>query len=72
MCGITGIQIFNTEKSSFLDSADRSVIQLKERGPDNNSTYKTEKTALAHARISIIDTGAGANQPFERGFAGAG
>ncbi len=64
MCGIVGNINFKNQKndSLFLLNA---VGQLSKRGPDNNSTIKTQNGGLGHARLSIIDTTQGANQPME-------
>lgn len=64
MCGIVGNINFKNQKndSLFLLNA---VGQLSKRGPDNNSTVKTPNGGLGHARLSIIDTTQGANQPME-------
>jgi asparagine synthase (glutamine-hydrolysing) len=61
MCGIVGIISSNEKELSKIASATRT---LSKRGPDNRSTEKFEGLSLGHARLSIIDTSAAANQPF--------
>ena len=64
MCGITGY--FSKQKKSeqerFLTQA---ISQLSKRGPDANGSVFSESKhlGLGHARLSIIDTSSGANQP---------
>jgi asparagine synthase (glutamine-hydrolysing) len=64
MCGIAGIIALNPgsliprEKIlSFLDS-------MNHRGPDANGSYIQPYIHLYHTRLSIIDVGDSANQPF--------
>jgi asparagine synthase (glutamine-hydrolysing) len=61
MCGIVGIVSTNEKELSKIASATRT---LSKRGPDNRSTEKFENISLGHARLSILDTSKGANQPF--------
>jgi asparagine synthase (glutamine-hydrolysing) len=61
MCGIVGIVSQNEKELSKIASATRT---LAKRGPDNRSTTKFDNLSLGHARLSIIDTSAAANQPF--------
>lgn len=63
MCGIAGIYSFNDEAHSYLESLNCSVRQLNHRGPDYQTTKSIGKVILGHARLSIIDTTAAANQP---------
>lgn len=62
MCGIVGIV---SESKEQLERIDAAVQTLIKRGPDNQSTKFFKNIALGHARLSIIDTTQGANQPFE-------
>lgn len=61
MCGIVGIVSSNEKELGKITEATRT---LSKRGPDNQSSEKFGKLALGHARLSIIDTSKGANQPF--------
>ncbi len=65
MCGIVGVVYYpqeNKEKEPFIKLA---LQQLNKRGPDY-ATYKSTNTGfLGHARLSIIDTSAEANQPMQ-------
>ncbi|MFB0924169.1 MAG: asparagine synthase (glutamine-hydrolyzing) [Vicingaceae bacterium] len=61
MCGIVGIISSDQKELSKIATATRT---LSKRGPDNRSTVKFENLSLGHARLSIIDTSKGANQPF--------
>ncbi|HAE52033.1 MAG TPA: asparagine synthase (glutamine-hydrolyzing) [Ruminococcus sp.] len=60
MCGIVGFtnNIQNPDKV-IGDMMDR----IKHRGPDAEGKYIDSSIALGHRRLSIIDTGAGGNQP---------
>ena len=60
MCGIVGFtnHVKNPDKV-IGDMMDR----IKHRGPDAEGKYIDENIALGHRRLSIIDTGAGGNQP---------
>ncbi|MGE3967519.1 MAG: asparagine synthetase B, partial [Dongiaceae bacterium] len=40
-------------------------MALRHRGPDHQAIERHETYAIAHARLSIIDLSAAANQPFE-------
>lgn len=63
MCGINGI--FSSRTISSIDKRiEKMNNSIAHRGPDNNS-YKilSNKIALGHRRLSIIDTNSRANQP---------
>lgn len=62
MCGIVGNIVFNGINNNE-DNLLKAVQQLNKRGPDCSATYLTKSGGLAHARLSIIDTTDGANQP---------
>ncbi len=66
MCGIVGNINFKHQKTDevFLSNA---VNQLNKRGPDHRSAVTTKNGGLGHARLSIIDTSKGANQPMRIG-----
>lgn len=62
MCGIVGNIVFEGEdrrEPALLNA----IKQLNKRGPDYSSNYNTKNGGLGHARLSIIDTTNGANQP---------
>jgi asparagine synthase (glutamine-hydrolysing) len=62
MCGIVGNITFegeNKRREALLSA----VEQLNKRGPDFSATYSTLSGGIGHARLSIIDTTDGANQP---------
>jgi len=44
---------------------DAALAALRHRGPDHQAIERHETYAIAHARLSIIDLSAAANQPFE-------
>ena len=65
MCGIAGFQ-----GSGTLDDARRMIARIAYRGPDlqdarmiSSGSPTGANTALAHARLSIIDLSHGADQP---------
>ena len=62
MCGITGI--INRQNASDLVS--KMTDCLHHRGPDAQAVWNNQDNSisLGHARLSIIDTSTGANQPF--------
>lgn len=62
MCGIAGY-ISRTGKD-YTEPLQQAVKALQKRGPDNQSIqHVSATTALAHARLSIIDTSSFAHQP---------
>ena len=58
MCGISGFQ-----GSGTLDDARRMIARIAYRGPDLQDAGMFGNSALAHARLSIIDLSHGADQP---------
>lgn len=67
MCGILGyINFSENNVKSIEDEAFKSALNLiQHRGPDNQNFKRFAKNNLfGHARLSIIDTDARANQPF--------
>lgn len=58
MCGIAGFQ-----GTGSLDDARRMIARIAYRGPDFQDACMIANTALAHARLSIIDLSHSANQP---------
>ncbi len=62
MCGIIAIQ--SREGNVHQEVVQRLLQTISHRGKDNQTvTVINEKTALAHARLSLIDLSAQANQP---------
>ncbi len=65
MCGIAGY--FDTRsRATRPDAADiaaRQIATIRYRGPDAAGLHVGPGLAVAHARLSIIDTSAAANQP---------
>lgn len=63
MCGIAGI--YSLKHTPIPDAwIGNALTQLNKRGPDNTAFYNIGSALLGHARLSIIDTSASANQPF--------
>ncbi len=62
MCGIVGNIVFEGEDRKE-ESLQKAIQQLNRRGPDYAASYITSSGGLGHARLSIIDTTNGANQP---------
>ena len=58
MCGLAGFIGDGAEQELW-----EMISTLKYRGPDFQSVYHHENIGLAHARLSIIDLSAAANQP---------
>lgn len=61
MCGIAGI-IGTACKSVSIEDI---LSKINHRGPDGKAFYKDGNIALGHARLSIIDLSAKANQPMK-------
>lgn len=64
MCGIVGIIAKNDIGKDNIPKLKNAVNQLNFRGPDANGIWEHRNVALAHARLSIIDTSSAASQPF--------
>jgi len=64
MCGIAGIYSSREPIHPRLESACRYMMAaLAHRGPDAHWHYLTDRLALGHHRLSIIDTSHSADQP---------
>ncbi len=63
MCGIAGIIALNRDTSIDFSKVTNAAACLAQRGPDHEGFYKNEHVALAHRRLSIIDTSNAASQP---------
>jgi len=62
MCGIAGIF---TTKTNLHQCLNESIFKLNHRGPDFQQVKQiNEHLSFAHARLSIVDLNARANQPF--------
>jgi asparagine synthase (glutamine-hydrolysing) len=65
MCGIAGI-IDSTLSRDRGDCLLREMLEsIRQRGPDNSSTWVDMPVLLGHNRLSIIDLSDAANQPME-------
>lgn len=64
MCGIAGIASFTKSAKDFQQHLRSASSCLRLRGPDNEGFFIDDNVALAHRRLSIIDTSAAASQPF--------
>jgi asparagine synthase (glutamine-hydrolysing) len=61
MCGIAGyIKLRDFDEALFINNACRL---MRERGPDRQDYYKSDKVGLIHTRLSIIDLSERGNQP---------
>lgn len=65
MCGITGFYSFRSASAKTVANVQQSNEKLKQRGPDCGAVYISEKVALGHRRLSIIDTSSAAAQPMK-------
>src|SRR5687767_16001429 len=59
MCGINGI-LGNLRSEEMIG---RMNTALAHRGPDDEGVYISEKIALGHRRLSIIDLSSAGHQP---------
>lgn len=63
MCGICGIALSSASKRTLdRDRLVRARDTLVHRGPDDSGVYLSERAALAHRRLSIVDV-EGGHQP---------
>ncbi|MCV2875273.1 asparagine synthase (glutamine-hydrolyzing) [Rhodobacteraceae bacterium XHP0102] len=75
MCGILGSAIFGLDfaRVSYREASQRAYDKLQHRGPDDydmryycgSQSSASWSMALAHARLSIIDTSPAGRQPME-------
>lgn len=63
MCGINGIYYHDLSKKVSTDVVARMNKKLAHRGPDNDDVWESERIALGHRRLSIIDLSEAGNQP---------
>ena len=64
MCGIAGIASFTKSAKDFQQHLISASSCLRLRGPDNEGFFIDNDVALAHRRLSVIDTSTAASQPF--------
>ena len=64
MCGITGIIALTASAQKHLTNITAATQAIQHRGPDGGATYCSDRVALGHRRLSIIDTSEASNQPF--------
>ena len=64
MCGI--FLLANSERISedFKNKSQKAIKLLEHRGPDYSNIFFTEKIAIGHTRLSILDLNDRSNQPF--------
>jgi asparagine synthase (glutamine-hydrolysing) len=62
VCGIVGV-LRRGSLEENLSAVRRGVSRLLHRGPDANGVWGVEGIAFGHARLSVIDLSASANQP---------
>tara|TARA_B100001109_G_scaffold255735_1_gene260428 strand:+ start:877 stop:2772 length:1896 start_codon:yes stop_codon:yes gene_type:complete len=65
MCGISGIISNQLIDDAKIDALQLASNQLEKRGPDASGLKRFSKAALAHRRLSIIDTTLSSNQPMQ-------
>ena len=65
MCGLAGA--FDRAGTADLAAVRAMIARLRHRGPDAEGTVSRGAVALGHARLSIIDVSAAANQPMSDG-----
>ncbi len=63
MCGIAGIYGLESVDQP-IEVVESMVSAMQHRGPDSSGIYQGDNVVLGHARLSIIDLDAKANQPF--------
>lgn len=59
MCGIAGFNFEDREK------AEKCLLLLNHRGPEQNGVFHDEKMTLCHTRLSILDLSEAGRQPME-------
>lgn len=67
LCGIAGIWSSENLNRRDLEKLTISSSAIARRGPDAEGVYSSERSALSHRRLSIIDTDERANQPMRKG-----
>lgn len=64
MCGISGIISPEGLKQDYEKELRAALYELRFRGPDHQEFFQNSTIAIAHSRLSIIDTSSNGNQPF--------
>lgn len=64
MCGINGIHGLNDPQLAMEKIAAMNTC-MKHRGPDDEGSFVSDKIALGHRRLSIIDLSAAGHQPMQ-------
>jgi len=67
LCGIAGIWSKKDISTSRLETLDRASEVIAKRGPDAKGKAVFHNCALAHRRLSIIDTDSRSDQPMRKG-----
>ncbi len=67
LCGIAGIWSKKDISTSRLEALSRASDAIAKRGPDAQGKAVFQKCALAHRRLSIIDTDSRSDQPMTKG-----
>lgn len=63
MCGFVGLINKNIEKKVCTDILKNMNDKLSHRGPDDEGYFTNRNVAIAHKRLSIIDTSTSGRQP---------
>lgn len=64
MCGIVGIWTSRNTPNDQQNKIGEALKAIQHRGPNNQQVLRVNQLSLGHARLSVIDTSAQANQPF--------
>lgn len=67
MCGIAGFIAASFDRNRQQDTIRQMLHPIAHRGPDAEGTWFSDKIALGHRRLKIIDLSDSANQPFTDG-----
>ncbi|MCZ4409261.1 asparagine synthase (glutamine-hydrolyzing) [Cryomorphaceae bacterium 1068] len=67
LCGIAGIWSKKDISTSRLEALSKASEAIAKRGPDAKGKAVFPKCALAHRRLSIIDTDSRSDQPMKKG-----
>jgi asparagine synthase (glutamine-hydrolysing) len=66
LCGIAGIWSKKEISALQVKALDKASEMIEKRGPDAHGKVLFQNCALAHRRLSIIDTGSRSDQPMAR------
>ena len=64
MCGIFCIIKSKISKNN-VKKYDEVLSKLRHRGPDNSSSWSSDRIYLGHTRLSIVGVGENSNQPYQ-------